>query len=180
MRHVSAPAARWVGAVAGIAGGALLYRFDDPTEHGPAFLALAAGLLLVALVATWLTLATRPGWVGVGGFALGTAALGAAFVGLVGIALSSSGGEAEVAVVALPVAVAGGFMLALAVAFRHVRTPLSAALWIAAAVLFVATPAWTRGFGVAWILWGLALVAEGAVDLLAGAHIRRRMSRERA
>jgi hypothetical protein len=57
---------------------------------------------------------------------------------------------------------------------------LSAALWIAAAVLFVATPAWTRGFGVAWILWGLGLVAEGTVDLLAGAHVRRWMSRERA
>ena len=180
MRSVSLPAARWVGAAAGIAGGALLYRFDDPTEHGAGFLALAAGLLLVAVVATWLTLAPRPGWVGVWGFALSALALGTAFVGLVGIAISSSGGEAEVAVVALPFALVGGFMLVLAVAFRHVRTPLSAALWIAAAVLFVATPAWTRGFGVAWILWGLGLVAEGTVDLLAGAHVRRRMSRERA
>jgi hypothetical protein len=179
MRSVSLAVARWVGAAAGIGGGALLYR-EDPTEHGAGFLALAAGLLLITVVATWLTLTPRPGWVGVGGFALSALALGAAFVGLVGITVSSSGGEAEVAVAALPVVLVGGFMLVLAVAFRHVRTPLSAALWIAAAVLFVATPAWTRGFGVAWILWGLGLVAEGTVDLLADAHIRRRMSRERA
>ena len=179
-RHISAPAARWAGAAAGIAGGALLYRYDDPTDHGPWFLALVAGLLVGALVATWLTLETRPGWVGVGGFALSAAALGIAFVGFLGIALSSSGGEAEVAVVALPFAIVGGFMFALAVAFRHVRTPWSAGLWIAGAVLFLTTPAWSEGFGVAWILWGLALVAEGTVDLLAGAHIRRRLSRERA
>jgi hypothetical protein len=180
MLHVSAPAARWVGAVAGIAGGALLYRYDDPTEHGPGVLALAAALLLVALSATWVTLERRPGWVGVGGFVLGAVALGTAFLGLLGISLSSSGGEAEVAVVALPAVIVGGFMFSLAVAFRHVRTPLSAGLWIASAVLFLTTAAWSRGFAAAWILWGLALVAEGTVDLLSGAYIRRRMSRERA
>ena len=180
MRFVSPTAARWVGAATGIVGGALLYRYDDPTDHGAGFLALAAGLLLVTVVATWVSLASRPGWVGVAGFALTAVALGAAFLGQLGIAVSSSGGEAEVAVAVLPVVLVGGFMLVLAVAFRHVRTPLSAVLWIAAAVLFVATPAWTRGFGVAWILWGLGLVAEGTVDLLADAHLRRRMSRERA
>ena len=122
---LSAPAARWLGGAAAIAGGVLLYRFEHPTDEGPEYVAIAVGFLVATVVATWISRPTRPGWVGVVGFWLSAIALGTGFLALIGISLSSTAGEGEVAVSLLPAAVVGGVFFALSTAFRHARTGVS-------------------------------------------------------
>lgn len=176
---LSAPAARWLGGAAAIAGGVLLYRFEHPTDEGPEYVAIAVGFLLATVVLTWISRPTRPGWVGVVGFWLSTVALGTGFLALIGISLSSTAGEGEVAVSLLPAAVVGGVFFALSTAFRHARTGVSSFFWIASAILFLCTGGWIRGFAAAWVAWGLALLAEVVADVIEAARATRPAPRER-
>ena len=155
-----------LGAAAGAAAGAILLRLDDVRDHHPAWTALAAGLLLVALAFTRAALRVQPGWVARSGYVLSAVGVVIAFLGLLGTTVADDdSATGAIVAVALPIAVVGHVLFTLAIAFRQEFAALSTLAFIAAAVLFIVTATWTLGYAAGWLAWAAALAVEAVWEV---------------